>query len=300
MATRAKPLLPKDTEEPDMEKETREEKLENYLKDFDIEVEARICDIEKKCVSMCKSIRSATSMYLMKMPKNMKNMKMVDYFAQDGVTQSVKVIQEISKTVDEITQSVAHVMSSSSSELETTASSSAVESEAAAASSVSSATESEVDEEEVTDTKPKRSARSTRKATASRKKAASTAKRTSARKRTRAVLQETPANRENTRSVEQTPANTVSLSSMSTPFITPKFDPRSKLTPATVRRAKKGELLVSLSGSPVEAKNSPKDPIQKVEMLKENIETLFNEDKVDRENILLLQETLSKLLKGTS
>ncbi|XP_030831153.1 borealin-like [Strongylocentrotus purpuratus] len=291
LATRAKPLLPEATDELDMEKETREQKLETYLKDFDIQVEQRIREMNTLCTSLCRSIKSSANLFLMKMPKETKNMKAMDFFAQDSVTPSVKVIQQISKTVDEmitLPKTVTDAISESESE------------ETAASSTASSTAESDTENSEM-DAMPKKSTRSTRKAPGTRKKAtASTAKRTSARKRTRAALQETPINSNNTGSVLQTPANAMSFSSINTPFITPKFDPSSKMTPATVRRAKKGELLVSLSGSPVEARNSPKDPTQSMEKLKENIETLFTQEDVDRQNILILQETLSKLLKQSS
>ncbi|XP_041454327.1 borealin-like [Lytechinus variegatus] len=281
LASRAKPLLPDDGES-NMEKEAREQKLGVYLEGFDIEVEQRVREMNAMFDRMCKNIRSATSLFLMKMPKETKNMKLMDYFAQDGLAPAVKVIEQISKNVDEminLPKAVTDAISSS-------------ESEDTAATSTGESDTSEVDE------KPKRSTRSTRKAPATRKKAkATTAKRTSARKRTRAALQETPLTSNNAQSALQTPANTMSLSSINTPFITPKFDPSSKMTPATVRRAKKGELLVSLSGSPVEARNSPKDPAQSVERLKENIENLFTQDDVDKKNILMLQETLSRFLK---
>ncbi|XP_061196341.1 borealin-like [Saccostrea echinata] len=38
-----------------------------------------------------------------------------------------------------------------------------------------------------------------------------------------------------------------------TPLVTPKFDPRVPLTPAETRRAKPGEILMSLDGSPVQS-----------------------------------------------
>lgn len=292
MATRAKPLLPEATDELDMEKETREQKLETYLKDFDIQVEQRIREMNTLCTSLCRSIKSSANLFLMKMPKETKNMKAMDFFAQDSVTTSVKVIQQISKTVDAmitLPKTVTDAISESEAE------------EAATSSSAASSTAESDTENSEMEAMPKKSTRSTRKAPGTRKKAtASTAKRTSARKRTRAALQETPINSNNTGSVLQTPANAMSFSSINTPFITPKFDPSSKMTPATVRRAKKGELLVSLSGSPVEARNSPKDPAQSMEKLKENIETLFTQEDVDRKNILILQETLSNLLKQSS
>ncbi|XP_011445194.2 borealin [Magallana gigas] len=51
----------------------------------------------------------------------------------------------------------------------------------------------------------------------------------------------------------QTPANRTLADAgwSNTPLVTPKFDPRVPLTPADARRAKPGEILMSLDGSPV-------------------------------------------------
>lgn len=53
----------------------------------------------------------------------------------------------------------------------------------------------------------------------------------------------------------QTPANRTLADAgwSNTPLVTPKFDPRVPLTPADARRAKPGEILMSLDGSPVQS-----------------------------------------------
>ncbi|XP_022335659.1 borealin-like [Crassostrea virginica] len=53
----------------------------------------------------------------------------------------------------------------------------------------------------------------------------------------------------------QTPANRTLADAgwCNTPLVTPKFDPRVPLTPADTRRARPGEILMSMDGSPVQS-----------------------------------------------
>ncbi|XP_072169765.1 uncharacterized protein [Diadema setosum] len=293
VASRAKPKLPPDEEEIDMAEEERKAKLENFLKDFDIHVETKVREMRALCSDMCIAIRRSTTMHAMKLSKETKRMKQVDYFARNSLAPAEKIIEEFSKSVD--------TMVSQSVEAKASCREMSTSSEFKDGADSQSTTESDSDCSQSSTSARK----TTRKATGARKKkTATTATRASARKKTRAVLAETPANKDNTsQNIFQTPANMAALSAMTTPFITPKFDTSVKVTPASVRRAKEGELLVSLSGSPVEAKVSPKDP-QSVQDIVQNVENMFSEDKelneVDKRNILMLQETLSRMLKDSS
>ncbi|XP_071488357.1 uncharacterized protein [Diadema antillarum] len=292
VASRAKPKLPPDDEEIDMAEEERKAKLENFLRDFDLYVDAKVKEMRALCTDMCLAIRRTTNMHAMKLSKETKRMKQVDYFAMNSIAPA-EIIKEITKSVD--------TMVSQTVEAKTSCREMSTSSKFKDGMDSQSTAESDSDCSQSSTT----ARRTTRKATGARKKkTATTATRASARKKTRAVLAETPANNDNTRqNIFHTPANMAALSAMTTPFITPKFDTSVKVTPASVRRAKEGELLVSLSGSPVEAKVSPKDP-KSVQDIVENVENMFSEDKelndVDKRNILMLQETLSRMLKDSS
>lgn len=72
---------------------------------------------------------------------------------------------------------------------------------------------------------------------------------TPAASRTKGSLQ-TPSN-SRSRTQHTTPANTQATKTCSTPMITPKFDTSRSLNRTVSRTAKAGEVLVSLSGSPV-------------------------------------------------
>jgi len=226
--TRAKPKIVTLTPE---EQESRDQ-VDLFLKDFDKNMEQTIKDAWRDVETISASINTMYKLELLKLPQEVKNMKWDDFYQQalEKGQNPLALSEAISSCVED---------------------------------SICASVDTQVSQ-------IKSAIKSTVKKKGGRKKANTennpppSATRSSSRNRTGScktlsdttnMEAETPANTRRGRSAKNelnTPANTRAPPNMGrTPMITPKFDTTQSLSRTVSRVARKDEVLVSLSGSPV-------------------------------------------------
>lgn len=241
LTKRTKPKLPDEDSAYTMSEEEEKAKLESFLKDFDIEVEKRVKAMRSQMKTMCSTIHQAFNLEILRLPSHVRDMKRSQFF---GEKEADQIKEEFSNSVDQL-------LASSLSQLKS-----------------APPVEKDGNGETLQDgTSTQNRKGRTRKKTAVAKKRTVKATTTTRKKRitqdennppataTRSTRQSTRSTRASARKQQQfeTPANTASLSQLGydTPFMTPKFDPRLPITPAMARLPKRGEHLMSKTGSPV-------------------------------------------------
>ncbi|PIK34480.1 putative borealin-like [Apostichopus japonicus] len=221
---RSKPKQPDDDSSHSMPEDEEKDRLESFLKDFDIEVEKRVKAMRSQMKSLCSSIHHAFNLEILRLPSHVRDMKRSELFGEKEVDE---IKEEVSSSVDKL---LAEQLQTDTAPLK-----------------------------DGTSTQNKKGR--TRKKTATTKK---TKRATTARRKKTIQDENDPTStvvkptRQSTRASArkrqfETPANSVNFSyqGYDTPFMTPKFDPRLPVTPAMARQPKKGEVLMSFAGSPV-------------------------------------------------
>ena len=211
--TRAKKATPVKVLTP--EEQQARDQCDLLLLDFDKQYESTCSDSQREVKTCQDSISTMYKLELMKMPVDVKNMNIDDYFKQfassaEGLGLSNTVAEAVNDSVIEAVDAQVSNLAS------------ALKSNAKKGRGRPSKTTSQ------TDSTPAGS-------------------RTSSR--AKASLQTPSTSRSRTQ--HTTPANTQANKTCSTPMITPKFDTSRSLNRTISRTAKAGEVLVSLSGSPV-------------------------------------------------
>ncbi|KXJ29781.1 Borealin [Exaiptasia diaphana] len=215
---RKRPAMPEGDAETSMTEDERRQKLDDYLQDFDVQVKSRIEQMKLQAKSIISSIKGAYHLELMKMPPNIRKMKLCDFYGSNRVPFEDKTNAPMSKTPAQSTRK-------------------------------KKAPKTEVAEPQTTGRSLRSTARKRKnvpespscKSKAKLQKTemlAPTTSRRSTRKNARSNIQfVTPACQ--VRNIAQTP------------FVTPKFDPSLPVTPALLREPKEGERIMSMSGSPL-------------------------------------------------
>jgi len=221
--TRAKPQIVELTPE---EQQVREQ-CDLLLKDFDKQCEKTIKEAWLEVETVSASINTMYKLEMLKLPQEIKNMKWDDYYKQslEQGHNPLALSEAISSCIeDSICATVDTQVSQLKSAIKNTA---------------------------------QKKARGRKKAYSDSQPPPSTGTRSSSRSRTTRILSdttntETPSTRSlrGKNSTMATPANTRMPNMGKTPMITPKFDTTS-LSRTVSRVARHGEVLVSLSGSPV-------------------------------------------------
>ncbi|XP_071785211.1 borealin-like [Asterias amurensis] len=288
--------------------EDKREKLELYLKDFDMRVANCLLQADNECKAICAAINHACMMELFKLPKNIREMTRAEFMAKGGSVNN-NMLHQVTEVVDSITSSI---LPPTSAEHKTVSSS----------QGESSATESTQGAEGTTATKKKASAKGRKRTTTATKR--KTQKKsvlgTNQNVNTEGSAGPPQTLRRSTRKASArntfvTPAARTGKagkalgSGWDTPAITPKFDPRLPVTPATcaMREARRGETMMSLSGSPLSLPSAkPDGNIIKfgdgtaLEIVGSSPKVDMSINETTRQNILLLQNKLAKILKTCS
>ncbi|XP_022080520.1 borealin-like [Acanthaster planci] len=293
--------------------EERQKKIDAYLKDFDLRVANCIAQARSEATTMCNAINSAFTIELFKLPKSIREMAKTDFMARGGSINDT-ALQHVTEMTDSLASSiVAKTMTASKQ-------GKALSAQSSSTAQAPSALE-ECTEKTVTTTK-KKGAKGRKKTTA-----AATSKRST---RTQSVLtnnqemniQDVGEPQTVRRSTRQktarnqfvTPATKMGksgavLSSWDTPMVTPKFDPRLPVTPATcvMRDPRRGETIISLAGSPINvpSKREASRPEAVIPLADGTALTIgtsspqvdMTMDENTRKNILLLQSNLAKILQ---
>ncbi|XP_042867295.1 borealin-like [Penaeus japonicus] len=260
--SRAKPTLPDDSSEPDMEAEQRKEKLKLLLEDFDLEVEKRKALMEEEIKNIQESIRQIYKIDLLRYPEKMKKMLWHDHIKQNK--------QEVKSSAR---NSLVNVISSADSILQSAAKKRAGRPRKAVATMDDNGFLAPV-------------TRSTR---------ASRQKPVFGNSQVDNMLPPPSTGRpQRTRKVDvaATPANqNIPPSFMSSMLVTPKFDPRTPLPPGTIkRRPKLGEIAISLTGSPLQVSPALKTNYN-IKGLMQNLD----QDNLDEETRAELEEFHAKV-----
>merc|ERR1712115_216261 len=222
--TKAKPKIVSLTPE----EQERSDQVDLFLKDFDKHVEMTIKEAWRDVETISASINTLYKLELLKLPQEIKNMKWDDYYKQslDKGQNPLALSEAISSCVDD---SLCASVDTQVSQLKS-----------AMKSTVKKGGRKKANSE---NQPPPSATRSSSRTRAPNKTLSDVSN------------METPANTRKTRGNKNseltTPANTRAPPNMGkTPLITPKFDTQS-LSRTVARVAKKNEVLVSLSGSPV-------------------------------------------------
>lgn len=118
---RAKPKAPVGDVGADLEGETKQNKLEVLLKDFDDEVECRAAEMASYFDDLISKVQKMYQLELMKIPTSVRNMKMADFTNSGGSVDEAKRQQQ-SKQIDDLINSVKtrpHRRGGAASQLET-------------------------------------------------------------------------------------------------------------------------------------------------------------------------------------
>jgi len=212
------------------EQETRDQ-VDLFLKEYDMNREQTVKDAWRDVETISASINTMYKLELMKLSQEVKNMKWDDFFQQalDNGKNPLALSEAISACVDD---SICATVDTQVSKIK---------------SAIKSTTKKRGRKKSNTENNPPR--RSTR--TSSRNRTDSNKTLSDSEKI------ETPANTRKGRSAKNevtTPANTRAPPYKGrTPIITPKFDTTKSMSRTVSRVARKDEVLVSLSGSPVVA-----------------------------------------------
>ncbi|ROT83417.1 borealin isoform X1 [Penaeus vannamei] len=261
--SRAKPALPDDSSEPDMEAEQRKEKLKLLLEDFDLEVEKRTALMEEEIKNIQESIRQIYKIDLLRYPEKTKKMLWVDHIKQ----------QNNHEVKSSARDSLVNVISSADSILQSAAKKRAVRPRKAVATVEDNGFLAPV-------------TRSTR---ASRQKPVFGNSQVD-----NMIPPPSTGRRQRTKKVDiaATPANqNIPPSFKSSMLVTPKFDPRTPLPPGTIKRKPKiGEIAISLTGSPLQVSPAVK-PNYDIKGLMQNLD----QDNLDEETRAELEEFHAKV-----
>jgi len=224
------------------EEQKRREAVDLYLKDFDKQVESRIAEMEREAEAIIRSIQTLYKVELIKLPQSTRNMKWDDYVAQcqeDGSSPTV-----LSEAMTQIVEDVRSEIDPQIIEAKTVIASTAKK----------RGRQPKMPKENTGSVR-----QSARKATsASRILADSSNMETpaAASRSTRGrakTVEETPATASRSRSkCEETPMSRMPMDMGRTPMITPKFNMATPLCRTVSRVARANEVLVSMSGSPVQ------------------------------------------------
>jgi len=278
------------------EQETRDQ-VDLCLKDYDMNREQTVKDAWRDVDTISASINTLYKLELMKLPQEVKNMKWDDYFQQalDKGQNPLALSEAISSCLED---SLCATVDTQVSKIK---------------SVIKSTTKSRRGRKTAnTENNPPLSA--TR--SSSRNKNSRSASRNSSKTLADSSNLETPANTRKGRSAKNeitTPANTRAPPNKGrTPMITPKFDTSQALSRTVSRVARKDEVLVSLSGSPVvgvTAKATRAEQEQAVLVPLGNGETLcvpmgqdvdtvnhLDQDQLDK--LEELQQSLANMLKS--
>lgn len=227
--SRPKPTMPDGDEGRDLEKSLRREKLRVLLQDFDTEVDSMRKKLKNDSDNIIRHMQVIYNCEIMKMPRELKEMKVTDYVAAGGLVDAKSVL-EIENLCQSVVKSIDDRVN-------------AISSKSKKAVSASGGSDGGTAK-----------GRATRRPTTQRGRKAlasntsmnmgppppPTTGRTRRTTRQRGKLGETPAQ-----------FGGPSHMGWETPLITPKFDPRLPMTPATARGPKPHEQMMSLAGSPV-------------------------------------------------
>jgi len=214
-ATRGKKATPVKVLTP--EEQQARDQCDLLLLDFDKQFESTCCDSQREVKTCQDSISTMFKLELMKMPVDVKSMNFEEYFKQfAGPAEGIGLSNTVAEAVND----------------------SVIEAVDAQVSNLASALKSNA----------KKKGRGRPSKTTLQTDSTPAASRTSSREKS-ANLQTPSTSRSRTQ--HTTPANTQATKTCSTPMITPKFDTSRSLNRTISRTAKAGEVLVSLSGSPV-------------------------------------------------
>lgn len=236
----------KKTQEVSPEEQKRREAVDLYLKDFDKQVESRIAEMEREAEAIIRSIQTIYKVELIKLPQSTRNMKWDDYVAQcqqDGSNPTV-LSEAMSQVVEDVRSEVDPQIIEAKTVIASTAKKRgrqprlAKENEGSVRQSARKAT----------------SATRVLADSSNMETPATTSRSTRIRNKT---VEETPATAaRSTRGkskCEETPATGRMPPDMGrTPMITPKFNMATPLCRTVSRVARANEVLVSMSGSPVQ------------------------------------------------
>ncbi|XP_031559776.1 borealin-like [Actinia tenebrosa] len=308
-ARRKRPALPEGDLETSMNDEERRQKLEVYLQDFDVQVKSRIIKMRSQANSLNSMIKNAYKLEILKLPPNIRKMKVVDYLAQGGKVNDT-ALQEASKIVTNMTDAV--FQNAPRAPLEDVTNVDSLQTPARSTRK-KKAKPAEVTEPASTG----RALRSTRKrknvAMSPSCKAKSKAQKVddSAMPPPQSTTRTTRSNASKVNNQFVTPAAT-GRGKLQTLFVTPKFDPRLPVTPALLREPKAGERIMSMSGSPLANSSALAHtpqvfiPIGNGKTFQFSTECHLSPSQAPslseraRKNVELLQEQLSRLLKVPS
>jgi len=228
------------------EEQKRREAVDLYLKDFDKQIESRIAEMEREAEAIIRSIQTLYKVELIKLPQSTRNMKWDDYVAQcqqDGSNPTV------------LSEAMTQVMEDVRSEIDPQI----IEAKTVIASTAKKrGRQPKLPKENMGSVR--QSARKAPSASASRVLEDSSNIETPSTRGTRGrnkTVEETPATAaKSSRSrskCEETPARGMMPIGMGrTPMITPKFNMATPLCRTVSRVARANEVLVSMSGSPVQ------------------------------------------------
>ncbi|XP_014669895.1 PREDICTED: borealin-like [Priapulus caudatus] len=270
----SKPKLPEGDEGQNLSVEERTEKLQLFLHDYDVRLERIIKEMEAECARLLKHTETLGKLQIFKLPKHIRAMTRLKFLEMGGTVEAVQAQY--------------------------------IDAEVEGPETNAEMTLDKIQEDcEVEQKRPTRT---------SKKKARSTKKNTN--KENDIMPPPTAATaqrpRRNIRNKFQTPLHNsqASVRNWNTPLITPKFDPRLPKTPA-LRRPRQGEMLVSMSGSPVASTNpdtftKPEvyiplhgraEVLQLTSDMEVNTENMPAIDDDTRNHIVMLQDKIKQLLQ---
>lgn len=313
--SRMRPVLPEGDLDSSMSIDERKAKLDIYLKDLNMQVQERVEKMKARGYDMICKVKGAFSLEILKLPMNIRKMKLCDYRAQGGEVNET-ALNEASKLVTEMTRSVLQPTTKATTrdpftELGNlplkTPSGIKVKSEDQTGNvklnepgflEPTTAPRS-LRPRKRKDMSPSTVDKNTRSAKTRKTKDSITVAPPSTGKRTSKRIQ--PKAHFATPAVRGIPYS-------NTPMVTPKFDPRLPVTPALLREPKVGESIMSLNGSPIvnsaPASNTPQLSIslgngRRIQLnptshLSPSQSTILND--AARKNVELLQQKLSQLL----
>lgn len=216
------PTLPAGDEGANIDVECRQEKVKTLIQDFENEVQSKLRALDLLKGNLISQIDLAYTMELMQIPAEVRSMKLTDFLSKGGSFEAKK--SPVCSEVDNVVSSIINVNSNSD------------------ISSTSACQLEAIEEDENVPSTTTRAGRPRRK----KADAPPTVRRGRSRQQAGdAATLQTPANR------------TRLTTSMMTPVITPKFDPRLYQTGAVTKRAMKpDEVVMSIDGSPLMNSNS--------------------------------------------
>ncbi|XP_022790397.1 borealin-like [Stylophora pistillata] len=103
--SRMRPVLPEGDLDSSMSINERKAKLDTYLKDLNTQVQERVETMKARGYEMICKVKGAFSLEILKLPMNIRKMKLSDYEAQGGEVNET-ALNEASNLLTEMTRSV--------------------------------------------------------------------------------------------------------------------------------------------------------------------------------------------------